>query len=355
MYAQAHAIPADSTGTISDDLVFLETRKLVNAPPVRLLDLRRAADVLPAGVCQPQADSPGHLTVRTLALPRQTEAPLAGQVALSLASPPADAIPTVSQSSDAHPVEAQPPEAYPDDDEPAYAHPVEAHLADAHRADQLPAGALHAGAFPVISQQAEDHPAGSDTAGRHSADLPVVDAHPAGMQDVADTEVQRALLGIFSNVDGNEPEDDAGERVVPLPTTTSAALLPDYHDDWEDESELGSSGDALRRIQPVLEADDVNRIGPLEKLDSYDPDREAPDDLLDEVGVREDVAEMEQLVEEEDDELVLEGFVEYIGGSVRVAERNVNKEALRLVRWSTSPGEYETDTAEFLGLLRTRG
>lgn len=60
-------------------------------------------------------------------------------------------------------------------------------------------------------------------------------------------------------------------------------------------------------------------------------------------------------MEEEDEKLVLEGFLEAIGGSVRVAEGSVNKETLRSMRWSTPTDDYETDTTELPGLLRTRG
>lgn len=168
------------------------------------------------------------------------------------------------------------------------------------------------------------------------------------MHDGADTAVQRALLDMFSNVSDNEPEDDAGERAVPLPTAMSAALLAGEHDDREGESEASRSGDiAPSRIEPELEADDVNRLCPLDKLDDYDYERVAPDDHHDNVGVREDVAEVEQLVEGEDEKLVFGGYLETISWGVRVTEGKIIKEALGLMRRSTPTGEYGTDTTEF--------
>lgn len=134
-YAQAYAASADSTCTTSDDVVFLETRKAVKPPPVRVFDLWRAAAVLPAGVHQPRADSPGPPSVRTLALRRPAEAPPADRVALTVATLPADAHPVEAIAADSHP-----PEAHPVDDQPADAHPVGAHPAGAHPADELPAG-----------------------------------------------------------------------------------------------------------------------------------------------------------------------------------------------------------------------
>lgn len=177
--------------------------------------------------------------------------------------------------------------------------------------------------------------------------------------DETDPVVQRTLHEMF----GSDVESDDDDRQESRRASTFTQLLADVQlqregparDDSDDDFEVDEAVGRASRIVPVLEEGDVNSLGPHEKLENYDSDREAPDDLQDEVGVQEDILDLASPADDFDAEMVTEGFLEAIGGSVRLAEGNLSKEAVRAMRWEPLATDFDVDMREYPELVATRG
>lgn len=180
-----------------------------------------------------------------------------------------------------------------------------------------------------------------------------------GGQDPTEPVVQHSLAGIFGS---GSDSDSKRAPVASLRATQGAvtrATPTPTREESDDEFENPDAATTSSRIVPVLEDDDVNVLGPQEKLDDYGSDRDTPDDLQDEVGVQENIQEnileVQSPEDEDDEDLITEGFLEVIGGSVRMADGSLNKNALRVMRWEVPTSEFKTDEPEYPGLVHTRG